>query len=670
LQKLSKTIPQSRVLELLAQRKFEGSFVFAFSDQPGYESGYKSYTQTLEKNSTTSLLSLSYFFSDFLKQSGISHQNILKENMDEEFADLFHYALDYAQNWFRNKDTNADFTEYKGLPLGYCLELLMFHFFQESLKCMTDVECFLKKEKPDVIFYYRLQNPRFYPKEGLFEIDFFESFFSFQCQTLGIEFYEVEHEVFLEEKKKPILTALKFKPLFFFKGITVKIPSFLLDGLKFIFLFIKNFTPRIRFKPGRPNILIASGESFNYLGNPLINHLFESKKFNLFAFNEESKQFKAFSILPKFSFASFFQKAKKLKLQSDFRNQFEKDKEQLRKSTEFRGIPFSDLFSSFFETLYLDYFPRLYYHAETVKTLLIKENINLVLSHSDHSIFERMSLIMANRFSIPTVSAQHGIEGQPDSTRLGYPSTAKYLFVWGKYDSDFKIAKNQKPESIKIVGCPLYPFQNYDQLDKPLQLDEPGTFLFIGNVGGSYRCDNRMSLMDNEKQIIIVLQAMKAFPKKTLIIKPRHGDPQISIYSRLVKELEIDNVQIETGPIVPFIKTCDLFINIYSTVGLEAILFNKPGIQFTFAYDGKRPVIEKTGTKYFPFAEYGANLRLDKCDAQELIALIKTVYGSLEVQEQLRQGRIRFLRDFAHYEKGNSVENFLNALEGVLCDQN
>ena len=392
----------------------------------------------------------------------------------------------------------------------------------------------------------------------------------------------------------------------------------------------------------------------------------KSDEFNLFVFKGESQKRKVFCILPKITWNSLFQFIYNKKLKSKLLKKLESDAEYIRINTRFREISIFDLFPEFFKTIYEDWFFQLICHAKTIEKAMIEKKINLLITHSDHSILERISLFISHKLNIPTIYAQHGVDGQPPNIRLGFPSEAKNLFVWGPVNKKMLIANGENPNKIKVVGCPLYPFINYNKPIKPLDVNQPGTWLFIGYLGRQFRCDNRMSMLDTENHMRIALNAIKAFPKKTLLIKPRYDDSQIQIFQKMIKELKIDNALIQAGPIENLIRECDLFFNVYSTAGLEAIMLNKAGIQLTFSYDNKSPFIKRSGTKSIPSTEYGATLGLNQPSSKKLIEIIKNIYMSPEINEKLRIGRIHYLKDFANLGHGDPAENFLIGIKEVL----
>ncbi len=661
---MSKKYSPFQLKETLSQFPPSQKIILAFSDKVSFEAFNKTFQKIKKEFPNARLLSLGYFLSLYLENKQESHDCIYGQAMAEEHGNLYNLSVQFAKKWRLDQDQN-DFTLFEGLSLGFCIELCMHHFFQAVFTCATDLEIYLREKTPDTVIYFNHGNAPIDHEEGWVDFNIFENLLPFKCRQMGIDVLDVQ--AFPSTRKIACQSWKKFfqwsPPLPLFKG-QIRLPSFLYSSMKFVFLILKNTVARARAGQNRINLLIASPTTYNYMGDKLIHRILEKGSLNLFVWNGESRNANVYCIFPR--------STKKIRardnhrLASKFKQKFISDRARLRNSTLFEEIPISEIYSEFFENIYTLWFPKLIDFARAFEKQLLDNNINCLISHSDHSIFERLAIILANHFQIPTINIQHGIDAPPSSTQVGYPSIASREFVWGNVDRNFKTSKGVSPGTIDIIGCHLHSFRNYQSEDKALRLDSPGTFLFICNSGGQFRCDNRMTFLDNEQQLKLVLECMKSFPNKTLVIKPRISDVQVGVYEKLVNDLKVDNAKIIQQPIADLIKECDLYFNVFSTAGLEAIVFNKPGIQFLFTYDNKAPMIENTGTEHIPFAKMGAALGLEKPDVEELTRLIRSVYESPEVREKMRLGRIKFLEEYANYGKGDPADLFLNALNKVL----
>ncbi len=613
------------------------------------------------------LLSLSYFLSKYFEENNIEYETVEREKMTSEHKGLFESCEQYAQNWFLDGEQNLDFTQHKGLSLGSCMELYMFQFFQSAFSCAVDLEIYLKSRKPQLLVFFNPGLKKGVQLEGIIDFNIYQNLLPALCQNLGVKVLNVNISASCGKNKKLSGIFSPAPPISVF-GKEIKLPLAIYTPLKHCYLIYKNIKSRFFYQPDKPDVFIASPTTFKYLGSSFIEKILNTKSSNLFIWLGESRQTAIRNILPELSFSFFFSKLRERKLRKYFKKRFEKDAQKIDQSTKFRNLSIFNLFPHIFEELYTRQFPSLICQSDLLTECLKKNRFKSVLVHSDHSIWEKIVLTVANSLSIPTIYIQHGLEGQPANTILGYPSAANHIFTWGEWDKRYKTSKGEPKEKNHLIGFPLHAFQDYSNPNDDLSLSSLGSFLFICNSGGQYRCDNRMTFLDNERQLKLVLECMKSFPNKTLVIKPRANDVQTGVYQKLINDLNVKNAVIVQTQIVELIKECDLYFNVFSTAGLEAIVFDKPGIQFLFTYDNKAPMIKNTGTEHIPFAKMGATLGLENPDPEKLTRLIQSIYESPEVREKMRLGRIQFLKEYANYGKGDPADLFLDALNKILSE--
>lgn len=655
---------KARICSLKGDAAKNAKIVMAFTEVEAYEANAGLCRQVMGEYPHAKLLSLNYFLSKHLEETQVKHDHIYSETMGEEHADLNEASELLAQNWYRDKNIQQDFTQYDGLSLGSCLEFPTLIFFQMVLKCATDIEVYLKGESPDVLVFFNTGRPVKQLIEVAMDFNVFDGLLPLLCRKSGVGLMEIASPVVLEKKVETLFECFTPAPPVTIFGMTLRVPKFLYPPLKYLFLIIKNIVARKQYCPDKPNIFIVSATTFNYLGSNLVNKIMGSKKFNLSVWAGESKEAAITNILPCFSPTYWNERLGRSSLVSKFKQQFHADHEKLKQATEYKGFSIFELYPFFFEKIYASYFPDLVIHARLVRNYFKKNDTKAIISHSDHSVFERMALLVGNSLSIPTICIQHGLEEPMADTRLGYPGIACHYFVWGKVNKEFRIAKGVDARRIEIVGCFLHEFVGYGQKSHHLSLDSPGTFLFISNSGGQGRVDNRMSFTDNEQQIRLMLETMKSFPHKKLVIKPRFHDLQMRVYQKLIRDSGVTNAVIDQTPIVTLLNECDLFFCIFSTAALEGMILCKPGIQFLFVFNGKKPVMDRTGTVPTPFTKYGALLGIETPDADDLKKCIHTIYQSSEENRlRLNEGRIKFLEDYANLGHGEPTENFIKALE-------
>ncbi|MFQ5717732.1 MAG: hypothetical protein ACE5GQ_11620, partial [Nitrospinales bacterium] len=357
--------------------------------------------------------------------------------------------------------------------------------------------------------------------------------------------------------------------------------------------------------------------------------------------------------------------AKKIFLKNKFRKRLRANRERLKRSTQFRGSSLFELYSFYFEDIYLKHFPDLAVQAEFLRTCLAKNKIAAVITHSDAPPHERMTVLTANACSIPTIHLQHGYEPASAGNTIGFLRKARYQFVWGKIHAAI-LGETLKKEQIKVVG-----YTNLNSLNPPTEaswpsMDRPGTIVLIMHWGTSFCCDAHLTFEENERLAKLSLEMIRAFPAKTLIIKPRPGDIQTGIYQKLIGQSGLKNARIETGALIPLLRSCDLYLHVYSTGALEGMALNKPGVRLGFILESKKLYMEKMGVRN-SFEEYDGEARVDRPAAECLVNAVRSIYESKEQKGKWLAERTRFLEDYINYGKGDPVRRFAEALRECLA---
>ena len=438
---------------------------------------------------------------------------IYNDEMSEEYSELYEKSQQLAQSWFIEKNTQQDFTVYDQLSLGYCLELPMFIFFQAVLKCIVDVEMYLRRANPGVIIYFNTGARCEVPSEGMIDFNIFQNLFSAVCQKYGVEFYDLELSATANKHRQGKSGGLfgVSPPLSIFK-IRFRLPLFLYMTLKAFFLTVKNLLANLNMRPGRTNLWFASQTVFNYLGARFAGKIVESKKYNIYIWRGENRNVRVLDIIPQMFVTLWAQIFKKRFLRKYFQVRLEEDQKKLRDSTEFKGIPISEICPGFFFQIYCRDFPDLFSNSKMIRKCLRKNKIESIILHSDYSVMERVTVMVGKSLSIPTINIQHGLEGtQLNNTVLGYPGIASHNIVWGNNSREIKRSKGVEENRITVTGCPLYDFKEYGVEEKNWDVTAPGTLLYICSTGGQYNCDNRMTYKDNEEQVRLLLEVMDVF---------------------------------------------------------------------------------------------------------------------------------------------------------------
>jgi hypothetical protein len=133
---------------------------------------------------------------------------------------------------------------------------------------------------------------------------------------------------------------------------------------------------------------------------------------------------------------------------------------------------------------------------------------------------------------------------------------------------------------------------------------------------------------EREKSIDVITKGVKDFPDKQLVIK-LHPDENMDIYRRILNNIgDRKTIVCRDTDTYELLNACDLLITFYSTVALEAMLFNKPVI--TVNLSGKADI--------FPFAHSGAAIGVYR-EEEFIPAVKKALYDAAAREELARKSR-------------------------------
>jgi hypothetical protein len=621
-----------------------------------------------KKNHSVEIISLNYYLHPLFEKHGLDYKYIFEYSCPDDYFGLKEKAETLAKNWYFVG--NRDMTMAGEISLGLTLEYGTGIFFQKIFKAIQDTQIFLNKAKPKSLIFLTREEPErsFYITDV--EKNIYQRVLKFLAKERGLPHYEF---IFQKPKAKfstfeMISSAFKLQPLTF-PGLDKKtfLPQFLISALKNIYFLINSLLVAWHHRPDLPNVLFASPNTVSYFGKNLIQKICDSEKYNIYIYQGESRSFSMkierclFRNFLHFPFITKFRKSAGKRFQA-----FTENSEIVKKLT-FQEIPLVSLFREEFYQIFENEMTNALKDFVNYKYLMKKRDIQLLLVTSDLPAKERTAVIAANPMGIPSLNLQHGIEGQTQSTPLGFPRKASHKAAWSFKRKDWMVRKGESPDSIDIVGCTLYD-EVKKNIDETIDFNSPGYLVYLTHPGQQFLPDRQIHVLQNERIMRVLLDTMKQLPQKTLVIKTRPMDEQSFIYKRWIEEAQCQNIVVTDSDLLYWIQASDMFFTILSTAGLEAMFFDKPGITFGFAEKEKVALYNNTGQFDIPFAKYGATLDLDIEDSSKLIQLIKSIYESSKTNDKLRQGRQKFLKDYCNYGTGDPASKFIQ-LMGKLINQ-
>jgi glycosyltransferase involved in cell wall biosynthesis len=149
---------------------------------------------------------------------------------------------------------------------------------------------------------------------------------------------------------------------------------------------------------------------------------------------------------------------------------------------------------------------------------------------------------------------------------------------------------------------------------------------------------------DREEFISTVVNALREFPEKQLVIKLHPGE-KLEEYQKMLAEMD-DNKAIvcQSIDLYGLLRACDILMTVHSTVALEAMILDKPVIILNLA---GRP-------DAMPYAQRGPALGVYK--KEDLVPMIRKALHDPEVGKELKERRERFVSEHAYKLDGQATK--------------
>jgi len=217
--------------------------------------------------------------------------------------------------------------------------------------------------------------------------------------------------------------------------------------------------------------------------------------------------------------------------------------------------------------------------------VLKKQNIKLFLSSADSDPSNLIISRVAKVFGVPTIGFQHGLAPVPEMDKI---SESDYFLVYGPKIKKEYLKGDYSKKKIEIIGfpkCDCFKNENKKNTKKIIYAMEIGS--------GNRSLTPEIQLTKRKQKIILrrIFNVLKKFPDYKLIIKTRVKWDMKGLPEVIAKEEGFKNFQvIEKTNNNDLINDCDVFLMNQTTMGLEALILNKPVISVSFKeYDKINP---------------------------------------------------------------------------------
>lgn len=283
---------------------------------------------------------------------------------------------------------------------------------------------------------------------------------------------------------------------------------------------------------------------------------------------------------------------------------------------------------------FLDRFIDIVRYGEIVKGVIHIEKPDVIVTIDDRSPFGKTVNVVSRSLGVSTLIVQHGIVA--DHPIYGPICSDKYA-VFGDAFKDALVKRGVNPDDIVVTGQPRFDALVNTKYDKKwiyetLNINkEKGLIVFAST-----------DLPDDEKEMTVreLCTAMQQFPDKQLVIKPHPSDDG-AMFVDLLCKFNSDAIVVHNH-LYELLSACDLLITTWSTVGLEAIILDKPIVVINLM---SRPDMTS-------YVERGAAIEVNVPNT--LSGIIGQILYDDDTIQRVKEGRDQYVFDYAYRSDGKA----------------
>ncbi|MBW2989890.1 CDP-glycerol glycerophosphotransferase family protein [Candidatus Woesearchaeota archaeon] len=297
---------------------------------------------------------------------------------------------------------------------------------------------------------------------------------------------------------------------------------------------------------------------------------------------------------------------------------------------------------------------------EILKGLIKEKKPNVAVNMDESRAFSRALFHICKKEGIRTVAIQHGnLEGtircvhekdeiSEDALPDKCPIPDKTV-VWGDFHKDFLLKNHYPSDKVEVLGC-----QRYDVLaDAGRMYSKKESCKKLG-----IDPDRRIialftnSNFDEENKALLkaTFDAVKKIPNVQLAVKP-HPKENYRIHYQMKENTRSDAIIIRDIDSFELLHIADIVMIYWSTVGLEAMILDKPVI-----------VINLMGQPdKVPYAKQGAAIGVYK--EEDLAGSIKSILSDEEIQKKLKKNRDKLAYEYCYKKDGLASRRIAHLIE-------
>lgn len=537
--------------------------------------------------------------------------------MIQDYESIDNFVYKFTREWYLPKDTSTrGITEYRGIHLGSIVEYDFQMFLIKRLKWFIGMHKVMTQENPDRIIILEDTGELSEAAELVGEI--------FHIPVLRLHNEIIPKDTYSLKRN--------------FKAIFGDIITSIIDSLV-----------RLTLRFNTKNKIIIDRRVYD----DLAVHLRLPKNFMPTLF-EKGLRIRLGLLKRGLYFPFYFPPNFKIKIRfhmSDLRD--------FKKMSYYNGLSIERLIEYKLKEYFSNSFPLIRKNIKLLEKFLRKNLIKAIILRHDLWELQKTNVELARRFKVPTIVVQHGVFGEKGEEII----FADKIAVWGKMCTDIYKSFGNDPNKCRVTGNPrLDTFYNRrpkfsrDQICDLLNLDKNKKNIVLASALFRSFLSSYMSGDENEIIISEVVKAMKELPQYQLIIK-LHPYENLEFSNNAIRYYNLKNVVVvKHFDLFSLISATDLLITKRSTLGLKAMVLDKPVIVINFE---KRREIT-------PYVRTKAALEVTK--PIDISAAIRDALENLEIIDKLRVNSQIFVNDYAYKIDGRSSERVLDFIKKAVTN--
>jgi len=327
--------------------------------------------------------------------------------------------------------------------------------------------------------------------------------------------------------------------------------------------------------------------------------------------------------------------------------EFKRGKESNR-DLIYKNVPLFEVVGYRFQQFFCTQARNLIEFIEWVDKIIHKVKPNMLVVMWDTILSGRTISRIFKLHKLPALVIQHGAVSNDMAGFHVMPLEAQKQAVWGDTCREWHIKRGRPPESQIVTGNPRFDLiasgyhTSRSRICHKLGLDAKGGIIVVATEW--FAGISAAATIEAEEQFIrSTLKALKGFPQEQVVVKLHPHDHKK--YRRIVSaiaEEESQKVTVTKDYLWELIAISDLVVVSNSTVGLEAMILDKPVLVVDFA----------TQLEKIPYVSSGAALSAHK--PEEIALAVKEILGNEQVRQNLSEARKRFVHEYAYIQDGKA----------------